>query len=84
MIESSGNALAGIVFLLFTIGMMGMGVAALAFWIWMLIDCVTHTPSTENLKLIWILVILFTHVIGALIYFFVQRPKNATAMAHPT
>ena len=82
--ESSGNALVGIVFLMFTVGMMGLGVAALVFWIWMLIDCVTNTPSTENLKLIWILVILFTHVIGALIYFFVQRPKNPTAAARPT
>ena len=45
-------------------------------WLWMLIDCITRTPSEGNRKLIWILVIIFTGIIGALIYAFVQRPKN--------
>jgi hypothetical protein len=49
---------------------------AFAFWLWMLIDAITKTPSGENRKLIWILVIVFTGIIGALIYCFVQRPKN--------
>jgi len=46
------------------------------FWIWMLIDCATKEPSTGNDKLIWILVILLTHLIGALIYYFVRRPQR--------
>jgi LPXTG-motif cell wall-anchored protein len=53
-----------------------IGLVALAFWIWMLIDAITRTPSTGNTKLIWIIVIVLTGAIGALIYFFVQRPKN--------
>jgi ABC-type multidrug transport system fused ATPase/permease subunit len=48
----------------------------LGFWVWMLIDCAIHTPSEGNLKLVWVLIIVFTGWIGALIYFFVQRPKN--------
>jgi len=53
-----------------------LGLAATGFWLWMLIDAITRCPSENNLKLIWILVIVFTGVIGALIYLFVQRPKN--------
>ena len=55
--------------------------AATAFWIWMLIDAITKCPSAENKKLIWVLVIIFLHLIGAAIYFFVQRPKNPSAAA---
>ena len=60
------------------LGLLGaaLGVFAIVFWIWMLIDCATKEPSEGNDKLIWILVILFTHLLGALIYFFVRRPQR--------
>jgi hypothetical protein len=50
--------------------------AAFAFWIWMLIDAITNKGLTEMEKLIWVLVILFLHCLGGLIYFFVGRPKR--------
>jgi len=50
-----------------------LGVAGFAFWIWMLIDCATEEPSTGNDKLVWIVIIVFTHIIGASIYYFVRR-----------
>jgi peptidoglycan/LPS O-acetylase OafA/YrhL len=53
-----------------------LALASFAFWLWMLIDAITKMPSGGNTKLIWILVLVFTGVIGALIYYFVQRPKN--------
>ena len=53
-----------------------MGIGGTVFWIWMLIDCVTKEPSTGNDKIIWLLVIVLTHLIGALIYFFVRRPQR--------
>jgi hypothetical protein len=57
-----------------------LGIIASIFWIWMLIDCLMSSlPSTE--KLIWALVILFLHVLGAIIYFFVVR--NGRAPANP-
>jgi hypothetical protein len=49
---------------------------ACAFWIWMIVDCATNEPSEGNEKLIWIVIILFAHVIGALIYYFVRRPQR--------
>lgn len=46
------------------------------FWIWMLIDCLTKEPSEGNDKIIWVIVILLTHWIGAAIYYFVRRPER--------
>ena len=46
------------------------------FWIWMLIDCAVNEPSGGNEKIIWILIIIFGHGIGALVYFFVRRPTR--------
>lgn len=54
----------------------GIGIIGTIFWIWMLIDCATKEPSEGNDKLIWILVIIFTHLLGALIYFLIRRPKR--------
>ncbi len=53
-----------------------IGLAATAFWVWMLVDCLMKEPSEGNDKLIWALVIVLTHWIGALIYYFVRRPQR--------
>jgi hypothetical protein len=54
-----------------------LALALVAFWIWMLVDCLTRCPDADNKKLIWVLVIVLAPWVGAAIYFFVQRPKNA-------
>jgi hypothetical protein len=54
----------------------GIGILGTLFWLWMLIDCAMKEPSDGNDKLIWIIVIIFTHLLGALVYFFVRRPKR--------
>ena len=46
------------------------------FWIWMLVDCATKEPDTGNTKIVWVIIIVFTHVIGAVIYFIVRRPER--------
>lgn len=62
--------------LLIALFFLGIGVAGTAFWIWMLVECITRESSEGNDKLVWILVILFTHLLGALIYLIVRRPKR--------
>ncbi len=43
-------------------------------WLWMLIDAIKYAP--EKMKIVWIIVIIFTSIIGALIYYFVEkRPR---------
>ncbi|HET9919904.1 MAG TPA: PLD nuclease N-terminal domain-containing protein [Ktedonobacteraceae bacterium] len=63
---------ASIAVFLFVFLMVGLSIASVAFWIWMLVDCLTHEPEGSN-KIAWILVILFANVVGSLIYYFVER-----------
>jgi cytochrome c oxidase assembly factor CtaG len=49
--------------------------AALVFWIRMLIDCAKNEAEGTE-KIVWIIVIIFTGIIGALIYHFVRRPQR--------
>ena len=46
------------------------------FWLWMLVDCLKRTFKKDMDKLIWVLLLIFTHVIGAAIYFFLVKSKN--------
>jgi hypothetical protein len=52
--------------------------AATAVWIWAIVD-VVKVPDDSMFragnKLIWVLVVVLTHVIGAIIYFAVGRPE---------
>ena len=49
------------------------------FWLIQLIDVLRrHFPEPNN-KIIWVLVILFTHLIGALVYYFVGRKQGTLA-----
>lgn len=49
----------------------------LAFWAWMIVDCAKRNfKSNSNEKIVWILVILFAKVVGALIYFFVVKNRK--------
>jgi peptidoglycan/LPS O-acetylase OafA/YrhL len=55
-----------------------LGALSFAFWLWMLIDCIQHEPDRGEQKVVWVLVIVFTGVVGALVYYFVrksQRPR---------
>lgn len=58
------------------------GVASLlffVFWLWMLIDCLTRQFHEPNDKLVWVLVIIFLPLLGALLYFFIGRPRGTRA-----
>ena len=52
------------------------GLGGSILWIWTVIDCATKEPSEGNDKIVWIIVIVFTHWIGSLIYIFVRRPQR--------
>ena len=56
--------------------LVGLGLLAVGFWIWMLVECATKESSAGNDKLIWVLIILFTHLLGALLYCFIRRPSR--------
>ena len=53
-----------------------LAILASIFWIWMLVDCSMNPGLTDTQKIIWVLIVLFTHLIGAIIYYFVARPRR--------
>ena len=61
--------------LLFLIGA-SFSLICLAFWLWMLVDCLKYEEDANNQKLVWALVIILTNWIGGLIYFFVRRRER--------
>ena len=61
---------------LFFLFVLTVGLGGTILWIWMIVDCATNEPSEGNEKIVWILVIVFTHVLGALIYLLVRRPDR--------
>ena len=65
------------IFILFalTIGLFGS-----IFWIWMIIECATKEANDSNDKLVWTIIIVFTHFIGAAIYYFVRRPARLATL----
>ena len=38
------------------------------FWLWMLIDCATNESNQGNDRLVWVVIIIFTNIAGAFIY----------------
>ncbi|MEX0761280.1 MAG: PLDc N-terminal domain-containing protein, partial [Dehalococcoidia bacterium] len=45
-----------------------LGVLGTVFWIWMLVDCATKEADTGNTKIVWVIIIAITNVIGAALY----------------
>ncbi len=50
--------------------------AAFVFWIVMLIHAITNNGLRDTEKVLWVIVILFLHFLGAVLYFFIGRPKK--------
>lgn len=45
-------------------------------WIWMIIDCLKRKFKKDMDKIVWILVLIFLHILGAIIYFFVIKSSD--------
>lgn len=71
--SSSGTIFGLFIFLL--VGLVAL--AMFAFWVWMLVHAIMNKGLTDTEKLIWVLVILFANLIGAIIYCIIGRTKNA-------
>jgi phospholipase D-like protein len=55
-----------------------LAVAAFVLWIWALIDCLSVDDDSQyqsGSKLIWVLIIVLLHWVGALIYLAIGRPR---------
>ena len=74
--EALGINLPGLVLQIISLSILLILTLGSIFWIWMIIEAATKEASDGNDKISWIIIIIFTHLIGALLYFFVRRPKR--------
>jgi peptidoglycan/LPS O-acetylase OafA/YrhL len=51
--------------------------ALFIFWLIMLIDAIKYAP--EKMKIVWVLVIILTCIVGAFIYYFVEKKPREKA-----
>ena len=59
------------------IGLMLLGIILISltfiFWLFMMVDCVKRDFKKDTEKIVWVLVIIFLHVLGAAVYYFVVK-----------
>ena len=65
-------------FAIFGLGTGGLLVILLlsVFWILMLIDAIQNKGLSDGEKIAWVIVIIFVHFLGALLYLLIGRPKR--------
>ena len=64
--------------LLLLLGLLApLSLACLAFWVLMLIDCIRNKSLSDNERILWTLVIVFAHALGALINLLAGRKSSS-------
>ncbi|MCC9608833.1 PLD nuclease N-terminal domain-containing protein [Blastopirellula sp. JC732] len=53
--------------------MLAFGLLLSIFWVWALIDAIRNPRLSSNQRLIWVIVILLTQILGAIIYLLIGR-----------
>lgn len=53
-----------------------LGIAALGVWIWALVDAIQNPALDSTMRMVWVLVIVLTQIIGAIIYLAVGRSRR--------
>ncbi len=48
-------------------------------WVWMLVDCATNQSLKGNEKVVWVIIIAVTNLLGAVLYFFIRRPQRSNS-----
>ena len=65
---------------LFLIFAIPIGLALFAFWIWMLIHAIQNKGLSDGERIAWVIVLVFVHFLGAILYFFIGKPKAGTPL----
>ena len=53
-----------------------LGLVALAFWIACIVEVLTKEPADDPNKVVWLLVVILLHVLGAILYVIIRRPER--------
>lgn len=57
-------------------GALALGLSLLAFWIWMLFDCLVNERKEGSDRLVWVLAIVLTKLVGAALYYFLRYRRR--------
>lgn len=68
-------AFLGIFELFFLLVLFPISLALFAFWVWMLIHAIQNSGLNDSERIVWVIVIVFVNLLGAIIYYCVGRPK---------
>jgi hypothetical protein len=50
-----------------------LALVALGVWIWALVDAIRNPALDSTMRIVWVLVIVFTQIIGAILYLAIGR-----------
>jgi len=53
-----------------------IGLLFFIFWVRTLIDCVQKETDDGNTRLIWVIIIVITYIVGAFLYYVIRRPNR--------
>ena len=53
-----------------------VGIAATVFWILEIVDVTRRQFTDPTTKLVWLLVIVLMHFLGAIVYYFAGKPQG--------
>lgn len=67
-----GMIVAGMLAVLLFVGLI---IALTIFWILMIVDCATRKRFSDGERVAWILVLVFLHFIGAMVYYLAVKRK---------
>jgi len=62
-----------LVWFLFVLIIICTGILGTVFWILMIVDCAKRKFKNDNDKIVWIVLLALTHLLGATIYYFVVK-----------
>ena len=51
----------------------GLVLLTTVFWVWALVDCLLNKTLGDTEKIVWVLVLLLSHIVGTVLYFLLAR-----------
>lgn len=73
----------GLIWIFFILAGIVIGIAATIFWIIEIVDVAQRRFADPNLKIVWLAVIIFGHVLGAIVYYVVGKPQGVLPKDEP-
>lgn len=57
-----------------------LAIIGLALWVWALVSAIQNPALDSTMRIVWVLVIVFTGFIGAIIYLLMGRGRHSSAL----